>query len=260
MEANKMDIIYKRVDELIPYVNNPRDNKNAIDKVASSIKNFGFKVPIVVDKNNEIITGHTRLLASKKLGIEEVPVIVASDLSEAQVKAFRIADNKVSEYAEWDEDLLKIEMEALNDLNFNLEDTGFELNDLKDLDLFNTNEEAEVEEKDDKYTHEINIPQYEIRGEKPELDDLINTEKTNALIDEIKASGLEEDEKNFLIESAKRHTVFNYQGIAEYYAHASEEMQDLMEKSALVIVDLDNAIRDGYVRLNQAILDMVGEE
>lgn len=132
---NKLNIVYKSVDELIPYVNNPRDNKDAIDKVASSIKNFGFKVPLVIDNNNEVITGHTRLLASKKLGIKEVPVIIADDLSEAQVKAFRIADNKVSEYAEWDEDLLKIELEELVDLDFDLMDTGFEATDFKDLNI-----------------------------------------------------------------------------------------------------------------------------
>lgn len=125
MINNKMNIVYKKVEELIPYVNNPRNNKEAIDKVASSIKNFGFKVPIVVDSQNEVITGHTRLLASKKLGIEEVPVIIADDLSEAQVKAFRIADNKVSEYAEWDEDLLKLELEQLEDMGFDDYDFGF---------------------------------------------------------------------------------------------------------------------------------------
>ena len=92
-----MDIIYKKIDDLIPYINNPRNNKNAIDKVASSIKNFGFKVPIVIDKNNEIINGHTRLEASKKLNLKEVPCIIAEDLTEAQIKAYRIADNKVAE-------------------------------------------------------------------------------------------------------------------------------------------------------------------
>lgn len=94
-------MVYKNVDELIPYINNPRDNENAVDAVASSIKNFGFKVPIVIDSENEIVNGHTRLKAAKKLGIEEVPCIVADDLSEAQIKAFRLADNKVSELADW---------------------------------------------------------------------------------------------------------------------------------------------------------------
>ena len=142
-----MNIINLKVDKLIPYINNPRDNTNAIDKVASSIKEFGFKVPIVIDKNNVVVTGHTRLLASKKLGLEEVPCIVADDLTEAQIKAFRIADNKVSEYAEWDEELLKIELEQLEDLNFDLELTGFEIDELEDF--IEEDFESEYNEEDD---------------------------------------------------------------------------------------------------------------
>ena len=120
-----MKIINLKTDQLIPYINNPRDNVEAVDKVASSIKDFGFNVPIVIDKDNVVINGHTRLLASKKLGLEEVPCIVADDLTEAQIKAFRIADNKVSEYSKWNEDLLKIELECLNELDFNMNDFGF---------------------------------------------------------------------------------------------------------------------------------------
>ena len=128
-----MNITIMKVSNLIPYINNPRNNVDAIDKVASSIKEFGFKNPIVVDKDNVIINGHTRLLASKKLGLEEVPVIKADDLTEAQVKAFRIADNKTSEYAEWDEDLLKLELEQLKDIDFNLECTGFNIEDIEQM-------------------------------------------------------------------------------------------------------------------------------
>lgn len=108
---NKINIIYKNIDELIPYINNPRRNEGAIDAVASSIKNFGFKQPIVIDDKNEIIAGHTRLLASKKLGLEEVPVIIADDLNEGQIKAYRLADNKVGELAEWDYEALEIELD-----------------------------------------------------------------------------------------------------------------------------------------------------
>ena len=95
-----MNVTNIDIDKLIPYVNNPRNNQDAVDKVASSIKEFGFKVPIVIDKNNVVVTGHTRLLTSKKIGLKEVPCIIADDLTDAQIKAFRIADNKVSEYAE----------------------------------------------------------------------------------------------------------------------------------------------------------------
>ena len=119
-----MNIIKMKVEELIPYINNPRNNENAVDKVASSIAEFGFKNPIVIDKNNIVINGHTRLLASKKLGLKEVPVIVIDDLTDTQIKAFRIADNKVAEYSKWDYDLLNIELEQLEELDFSMSDFG----------------------------------------------------------------------------------------------------------------------------------------
>ena len=124
-----METIIKKVSELIPYINNPRNNDDAIDAVASSIKNFGFKVPIVVDSNNEIINGHTRLKAAKKLGLETVPVIVADDLTPEQIKAFRLADNKVGEIATWDEDALAVELEELKNLDFDMSEFEFEIDE-----------------------------------------------------------------------------------------------------------------------------------
>ncbi len=117
------------IDKLIPYINNPRLNDNAVDKVASSIKNFGFKNPIIIDKDNEIIAGHTRLKAARKLGLDEVPTIKVEDLTDNQIKAFRIADNKTSEFAEWDWNVLEKELAEL-ELEFGsekLESMGFEL-------------------------------------------------------------------------------------------------------------------------------------
>ena len=111
-----------KVEDLIPYINNPRNNENAVDKVASSISEFGFKNPIIIDKNNIVINGHTRLLASKKLGLKEVPVIRADDLTEAQVKAFRIADNKTSDLSVWNQNLIdklkNFDSQLMNILNF----------------------------------------------------------------------------------------------------------------------------------------------
>lgn len=120
---DKTRIIYKPVDELIPYINNPRKNDQAVDAVASSINNFGFKVRIVIDKYGEIVTGHTRLKAAKKLGLKEVPVIIADDLTENQVRAFRLADNKVAELAEWDEEILQAELDLTD---FDMDQFGFE--------------------------------------------------------------------------------------------------------------------------------------
>ena len=112
---------------LIPYENNPRNNEGAIQFVANSIKQFGFKVPIVIDKDNVIVAGHTRWLAAQALELEEVPCIVADDLTPEQVKAFRLADNKVSEKSSWDYTKLGKEIEDLLelDLGFDLTDIGF---------------------------------------------------------------------------------------------------------------------------------------
>ena len=120
-------IIYKNVGELVPYEKNPRKNTKAVKYVANSIETFGFKVPIVIDENNVVVCGHTRLLASEKLGMDEVPCIIAKDLTEEQIKAFRLADNKVSEKAEWDFELLNEEMDEI--FNFDMTDFGFEFVD-----------------------------------------------------------------------------------------------------------------------------------
>ena len=105
-----MEIIYKKVSDLKPYEKNPRKNDEAVKYVAKSIEEFGFKVPIIIDNDNTIVAGHTRWKAAKKLKIDEVPCIIADDLNETQIKAFRLADNKVSEKAEWDFDLLSNEL------------------------------------------------------------------------------------------------------------------------------------------------------
>lgn len=118
----EMKIIYKNINEVVPYENNPRNNEEAVESVANSIKEFGFKNPIIVDKDNVIVCGHTRYKASQKLGLEQVPVIYADDLTEEQIKAFRIADNKTSEKASWDLDKLKIELE---DIQLDMTDFGF---------------------------------------------------------------------------------------------------------------------------------------
>lgn len=128
-----MEIVNKKIEDLKPYENNPRKNDDAVDYVANSIKEFGFKIPIVIDKNNTIVAGHTRYKASKKLGLKEVPCIVADDLTDEQVKAFRLADNKVSEMSTWDYSLLSLELPTID---FEMKQFGFEDVDDVDLDSF----------------------------------------------------------------------------------------------------------------------------
>lgn len=128
-----MEIIHASVDKLIPYIRNPRKNEQAISKVAGSISEFGFKQPIVVDSNMVIIVGHTRFLAAQQLELKEVPVVIANDLTEAQVKAYRIADNRTAQESSWDFDLLKLEMEDLTSLEFDLLGTAFDQAELDDM-------------------------------------------------------------------------------------------------------------------------------
>lgn len=141
-----MDIKVQKTEDLIPYEKNPRHNEDAITAVAKSIEKFGFKVPIVVDASNVIVNGHTRLKAAKYLGLKEVPTIIADDLTPEQIKAFRLADNKVGEIAKWDEELLNAELDELADLDFDMTEFGFDLPDI---------EGEEVEVIEDEFEEEL---------------------------------------------------------------------------------------------------------
>ena len=155
----KLKIEYIDTEKLIPYINNPRINDKAVDVVAASIKEFGFKNPIIIDKENVIIAGHTRLKAAKKLGMEEVPVIRVEDLTENQIKAFRIADNKTVEFAEWDMELLRLELEELEDMF-----TGFSEEEkeiifsVSDIDIDSFFEDTEETNKKKEEEEEIQCP------------------------------------------------------------------------------------------------------
>lgn len=119
-----MKVENKLIDTIKPYENNPRDNDDAINAVANSIHEFGWQQPIVVDKNNVIIAGHTRYKAAQSLGLKEVPVVVASNLSDQQVKAYRLADNKTAELADWDTKKLDEELQDILDID--MTDLGFD--------------------------------------------------------------------------------------------------------------------------------------
>lgn len=138
-----LEIINIDINKLKPYKNNPRKNDEAVEYVANSIKEFGFKVPIIVDKDYEIIAGHTRLKAAQQLGLKEVPIIIADDLTEEQVKAFRLVDNKVSENAYWDFDLLSEELK-----NIGLDMTQFSFNKILEEPLLTELEELDYDKKE----------------------------------------------------------------------------------------------------------------
>jgi len=128
-----MNIKQTEINKIIPYAKNPRKNDAAIAKVAASIKEFGWRQPIVVDAEMVVIAGHTRLEAARQLGLESVPVHIATDLTANQIKAYRIADNRVSEEAKWDEALLALEIGDLQLDGYDVTQTGFDLGEIENL-------------------------------------------------------------------------------------------------------------------------------
>jgi hypothetical protein len=249
-----MKIEHKKVSELIPYVNNARTHsEQQITQIAASIKEFGFSNPILTDGKNGVIAGHGRLMAAQKLGLDTVPVIELSHLTDAQKKAYILADNRLAELSGWDEELLKIELESLKDMDFDVDLTGF------DFELQGDIEEQNQTLDDEKYTTKTDVFTYEPTGDKPELDVLFDDSKAKELISEIEKSDLSEHEKQFLKLAAYRHVVFDFQQIANYYAHSEQAMQQIMENSALVIIDYEDAISGGFVQLTKELQALVAE-
>jgi hypothetical protein len=238
------------VSDLIPYARNSRTHSDVqVNKIASSIKEFGFLNPVLIDKDNGIIAGHGRVMAAQKLGLKEVPVLQIGHLSESQKRAYIIADNRLALDAGWDEEMLRVEFAELADNGFNLELTGFELGQIEDIDSGVFGDERKMDE--DKYTAKLETPIYEIKGENPTIQELYNNDKTGNLVEKILKTNMPDDVKGFLMAAATRHTVFNYEKIAEFYAHQDKDIQDLMEQSALVIIDYDKAIENGYVKTDK---------
>ena len=153
------------IDKLIEYARNPRKNDHAVDRVAAAIREFGFRVPVVAKSDGTVVDGHLRLKAAKKLGLTEVPVVLADDMTDLQIKAFRLSVNKMAELAEWDEDMLKIELEELSELGFDLELTGFtdeEILALGDGELTDDDEPGEPAEPKGNLSDRFMIPPFTV--------------------------------------------------------------------------------------------------
>jgi len=226
---------------------NPRIIKNdKFKKLVKSIKEFPEMLklrPIVVDEDMIVLGGNMRLKASKDAGLKEVWIEIAEGLTEEQKKEFIVKDNVG--FGEWEWDILANEWDSVQ-----LADWG--------LDVWENQDDAIVEEEEQIRT--IKAPTYEPKNEKPKIVDLFDTKKADELIDKIKEADLSREEIMFLSHCALRHTVYDYSKIADFYAHSSKEVQDLMEDSALVIIDSDKAIENGYVRLTKDLTNILNEE
>lgn len=244
------------IDKLIPYARNPRKNDEQVDRMASAIQEFGFRIPIVARSDGSVVDGHLRLKAAHKLGLTEVPVALADELTPSQVKAFRLLANQSANWAEWDTELLKLELEELKSDGYDMDLTGFDDGELLEL----TEDVLEDSGQDEgKYTDKVATSIYEPTGADVSLSDCADATHMEALLKKIDAANITPSEKTFLRHAATRHIAFNYQNIAEYYAgKASKEMQELMEESALVIIDMDSAIEHGFVELSERIKEIMG--
>jgi hypothetical protein len=227
---------------------NPRIIKNdKFLKLVKSIQEFPEMLklrPIVVDEDFMVLGGNMRLKASKAAGLKEVWIDIAEGLTEDQKKEFIVKDN-VS-FGEWEWDILANEWDSVG-----ITEWG--------LDVWQ-NEDDIKEEEADMLSKNIKAPTYDPKNEKPIEAELFNEDKTKELIQKIGLANITSAEKDFLIKAAYRHTVYNYQNIADYYAHSRKEVQELMEESALVVIDLRDAISNGFVKLTQNIQELYKEE
>lgn len=235
------------IDELMMYENNSKLHPSSqVEQIASSIEEFSFADPIGAwhdDEGNAVIVeGHGRLLAARRLGIERLPVIFLDYLSDEQRRAYALVHNQLTMNSGFDLEVLSDELEAITDIDMG--QLGFDMPETSD-----------VSNDGERYTSENKVPQYEVVGDEPELDELYDMSFADELMEEIRhmRHTLTDEEADFLTVAAYRHVVFDYGKIAEFYAHASKEMQQLMERSALVIIDYDDAIANGYVKLTEAL-------
>ena len=243
-----------KLSEIKPNPNNPRvlrDERFA--KLKQSIQEFPKMMalrPMVVDSEGFILGGNMRYRALQDLGFKEIPndwVKRAEELTEDEKQRFIIADNVG--FGDWDWDALGNDWEAEQLTDWGLEIPGWVAAG-----------EGEENEGENKYTQKIDTPVYEPKNEKPKIEELYNADRYKELVLDIDNSSVPEDIKTLLKVAASRHIVFNYENMADFYAHSDKEVQALMENSALVIIDFDKAIELGFVRLSEEIAEQYQNE
>lgn len=245
------------LDLLIPYARNARTHSaKQISQIAASIREFGFVNPVLIKTDMTIIAGHGRVQAAQQLSMKQVPCLILDHLTEVQAKALAIADNKIPLNAGWDAEMLTLEIDELKFAGTEMDLLAFDDDELKSI----IDSVAGKAEEDEVYTSKIIAPVYEPKGEKPSVGQLFNETKTKELIEEIEQYSLPEEVASFLKTAAHRHTVFNFRNIAEFYAHTQEEVKRLFEKSALVIIDYNSAIENGFVHLTERLAELADSE
>lgn len=263
------------VADLVPYDRNPKKHpqEKVVELVANILK-FGWTNPILAE-GVKVVAGHGRLLAAKMIYEQDgslalpdgspipvgtVPVLDCTGWDEAKRRAYIIWDNKSTE-GDWDFVLLRDELLALDTGGFDMTLTGFSEQEREQMAGWTPDREDGGGGAGNEYSAKIETPIYTPKGEKPPVSALCSEERSGALAERIRAAkGISKEERDFLLKAANRHTVFDYHAAAEYYAHASHEMQALMEDSALVIIDFNKAIERGYVKWRNTVPCILREE
>jgi len=233
----------KPISELRLWDKNPRTiSKEKMELLKKYIKKYGMLSPLKITPDGEVLGGNHRFKALIELGEKEAWVHVVNPADEKEKLEIALLDNQ--EFAKWvQEDLRRLVLEIPE---FTLTDFNISLSQRKLIDLVDPSE-------DGSYTKNVESPIYEPKGEKPPIKELFDETKTQELLEKISKSSLDAETKSFLVMAAYRHTIFNYEKIADFYAHSDKEVQELMEDSALVIIDFKKAIEQGYVKLSQEI-------
>jgi sporulation protein YlmC with PRC-barrel domain len=277
-----------KIAELTPDdVNANKGTERGSSMLEKSLRAYGAGRSVLVDKAGRIIAGNKTVEAAGSIGLEDALVIETDgtqvvvvkrtdlDLDSPEARGLAVADNRVAEVGlSWDMDALEKLSTDLDVGNFwfenelpdiDFEEVGATARNFSDFDniqftdvAFTDRVNSSVDDEEDgKYTAKVEAPTYEITGIKPDVMDLYNPEKTIELVNEIMTSSASDIEKAFLIAAANRHTVFDYQLIAEYYAQSNADIQDLMEKSAIVIIDYNDAISRGFFRMTEDIRNSI---
>lgn len=284
MTTDNRKIVYKPIRDLVPNPHNPKDHD--IELIEQSMSRFGFIEPVVLDeRTGQIISGHGRTetlagmerakhdkpagVKANKQGHWLVPVVAGwASADDLEAKGALIALNRATEAGGWDDQALLGLLQDLGEAEEGYTGVGYSSEDMSELqsglDKLSDAEQTDADEYEDdtqqeKYTRHMSIPQYIPKDEPVELAELVEHERYDELVADIEASEIPSDVADFLILAATRHLRFDYAKIADYYAAAPAEVQDLMERSALVILDPNDAIRLGYLKLSGRMAELLGE-
>lgn len=244
------------VEQLVPDPTNARrhDDRN-LQAIAQSLDEHGQRKPIVAQRVGDrliVRAGNGTLAAAQQLGWSSLAVVVVEE-GDVEATRYALRDNRTAELAEWDDDALRQALRECAESEADIAALGWTPEDLQTPESDGSGSSEQTI-----YTKKIEAPLYEPTGPKPEISELFDRQKAEKLQAEIDSANLPAEVASFLRFAAERHTVFNYRQIAEFYAHADERTQLLMEASGLVIIDFDKAIEHGFVKLTERLGALVG--